>query len=82
MEHCPENLALVLKLLSISSTALAARLETDKSVVSRWLRGSVKPSSYNLSKLTAIVAEHVEGFRTLDWECAPDGLAQIFGVES
>jgi transcriptional regulator with XRE-family HTH domain len=76
-----EKLRLVLKLLSLSSAQLASQLETDKSVVSRWLSGSVQPSAHNLSRLSALVATRVEGFRTLDWEREPDGLAQMFGVD-
>ena len=76
-----DKLRLVLKLLSLSAAQLAAGLETDKSVVSRWLNGSVQPSAHNLSRLSALVATRVEGFRTLDWERDPDGLAQLFGVD-
>ncbi|MDB5429290.1 MAG: hypothetical protein JWP35_406 [Caulobacter sp.] len=74
----PEKLRLVLKLLSVSNTRLAAELGIDKSVVSRWLSGAVKPSEFNRSRLTALVASHVPGFRLIDWDRDPAALADIF----
>jgi transcriptional regulator with XRE-family HTH domain len=76
-----ENLRLVLKLLSMSAAGLASELAVDKSVVSRWLNGSVQPSAHNLSRLSALVAGRVGGFRALDWERTPDSLAEIFGAD-
>ncbi len=75
------NLSLVLKLLSISSAKLAFELEIDKSVVSRWLRGTVSPSAHNLSRLSAFVATRVEGFNALDWERDTEGMAELFGAD-
>lgn len=77
-----EKLRLVLKMLSMSSAQLASELGTDKSVVSRWLKGSVLPSSHNLSRLTAVVATRVASFRTLDWDRDPQGFAEMFGADS
>src|SRR5690242_14270989 len=76
-----EKLQLVLKLLSMSGARLASELAIDKSVVSRWLKGSVQPSDHNLSRLSALVATRVEGFRTLDWEREPENLAAMFGAD-
>jgi hypothetical protein len=75
-----EKLRLVLKMLSMSAAELASSLGTDKSAISRWLKGSVRPSAHNLSRLSALVARRVEGFRTLDWERDPEDLAEMFGV--
>ncbi len=77
-----ENLRLVLKLLSVSAAGLASELAVDKSVVSRWLNGSVQPSAHNLSRLTALVAGRVDGFRAFDWERTPDSLAEQFGADA
>jgi transcriptional regulator with XRE-family HTH domain len=74
-----DNLRLVLKLLSMSAARLASELAVDKSVVSRWLKGSVQPSAHNLSRLSALVADRLAGFRALDWERTPDSLAERFG---
>src|ERR1019366_2525352 len=76
-----EKLRLVLKMLSMSAAKLASELAIDKSVVSRWLKGSVQPSAHNLSLLSALVATRVEGFRTLDWERSWESLAALFGVD-
>jgi transcriptional regulator with XRE-family HTH domain len=73
-----ENLRLVLKMLSMSGAQLASDIEIDKSVVSRWLKGSVRPSAHNLSRLSALVATRVEGFRTLDWDRSPESLTEMF----
>jgi transcriptional regulator with XRE-family HTH domain len=76
-----DNLRLVLKLLSMSAAKLASELAVDKSVVSRWLNGSVQPSAHNLSRLSAFVAGRVAGFHVLDWERTPDRLAEMFGAD-
>jgi transcriptional regulator with XRE-family HTH domain len=54
-----DNLRLVLELLSMSAARLASELAVDKSVVSRWLNGSVQPSAHNLSRLSAFVASRL-----------------------
>jgi transcriptional regulator with XRE-family HTH domain len=77
----PENLALVLKLMSLSSAALAARLQTDKSVVSRWLKGRALPSAHNLARLSTLVATYKAGFNTLDWDREPASLAVLLGAD-
>jgi transcriptional regulator with XRE-family HTH domain len=76
-----ENLRLALKLLSMSAAGLASELAVDKSVVSRWLNGSVQPSAHNLTRLSALVAARVDGFRALDWERTPESLAAVFGAD-
>ena len=76
-----EKLRLVLKMLSMSSAQLASELGTDKSVVSRWLKGSVLPSAHNLSRLTSVIATRVASFRTLDWEREPQDFAEMFGAD-
>jgi transcriptional regulator with XRE-family HTH domain len=76
-----ENLRLVLKLLSMSPARLASELAVDKSVVTRWLNGGVHPSAHNLSRLSELVAGRVDGFRALDWERTPEGLAEVFGAD-
>jgi transcriptional regulator with XRE-family HTH domain len=76
-----ENLRLALNLLSISGAKLASEMEVDKSVVSRWLSGGVQPSAHNLSRLSALMATRVEGFRTLDWQRDPASLAALFGAD-
>lgn len=62
------KLALALKALSLSRGRLAADLQVDKSVVGRWVTGAAEPSGHNLSRLTGLIAERVEGFNALDWD--------------
>ncbi len=76
-----EKFGLVLKLLSLSGAQMAAALEVDKSVISRWVSGGVEPSSHNLARLTALIATRRPGFSTLDWERSPEGLLQLFGAD-
>lgn len=74
------RLGLVLKALSISGGRLAADVGVDKSLVSRWCAGSVKPSAHNLSRLTQVIAARHPGFTMLDWELDLPALAARFGV--
>ena len=76
-----EKLAFALKALSLSRGALASELEVDKSLVGRWVRGSVTPSRHNLSRLSELIARRVDGFNVLDWERPLAGLAVLFGVD-
>ncbi len=75
------KLDLVLKALSISRGRLAADLGVDKSVVSRWVTGAVKPSGHNLSRLTGLIAGKVDGFTTLDWDRSLADLARMMGAD-
>jgi len=80
-EPFSEKLALVLKVLSMSRARLAADLCVDKSVIGRWVTGAGKPSAHNLARLSALVAEKVPGFTSLDWDRNSEGLAELFGVK-
>ncbi|MGD0142949.1 MAG: helix-turn-helix domain-containing protein [Rhizomicrobium sp.] len=75
-----ENLRLALKMVSMTSAQLALELGTHKSVVSRWLNGSVRPTPHNISRLTALIQTHVKEFRLLDWDREPPAFAALFGV--
>lgn len=75
------KLNLVLKAFSLSRGRLAAELKVDKSLVGRWVAGSVTPSAHNLTALTALVAGRKPGFSLLDWDLTLGGLAERLGVE-
>lgn len=75
------KLELTLKALSMTRSKLAAALGIDKSVVGRWVTGAVRPSSHNLSLITAVVAAKVPGFTELDWERSPASLATLLGAD-
>ena len=75
------KLELTLKALSMTRGRLAADLGIDKSVVGRWVTGAVRPSSHNLSLITALVAARAPGFTELDWERSLASLAAFFGAD-
>lgn len=80
-EPFSEKLNLVLKAFSMSRGRLAADLAVDKSVVGRWVTGTVKPTAHNLSLLTALVARKLPGFTSLDWDRSLSALAELLGAD-
>ena len=76
-----EKLVFLMKVLSLSRAHVAMQLRVDKSLVGRWATGKATPSAYNLSRLTALVAEKASRFSMLDWERSIDGIAALVGVE-
>lgn len=85
MEHISDlatKLDLALKALTLSRVGLAQALGVDKSLVGRWLSGTVHPTEYNLSRLTALISQRHEGFRLIDWYRGLDEFARDFGVEA
>jgi hypothetical protein len=75
-----DKLAVVLKLLSLSRTRMAADLGVHKSVVGRWVAGTAKPSEHNLARLTELVAARTPGFTVLDWDRSLERLTVLFGA--
>jgi hypothetical protein len=75
------KLAFVLKVLSVSRGALAAELSVDKSLVGRWVTGTVSPSAHNLARLSAFVASRTGAFSSLDWDRPLANLASFLGVD-
>ncbi len=75
------KLDLVLKALSMSRGRLAFELGVDKSLVGRWVAGTVMPSAHNLASLTELIAKKRDGFTMLDWDRDIGSLAQRFGVD-
>lgn len=68
MQDFPARLALALKALNLSPGAFGAAVGVDKSVMSRWLAGKVRPSSHNLSRIAGEIARHRPGFSLLVFE--------------
>lgn len=73
-------LTLALKALSMSRGRLASEMGVDKSLVGRWASGSVRPSAYNLERLTRFLAEKRPGLTLLDWDRSLPEFASLFGV--
>lgn len=63
-----ERLSLALKTVNLSPAALGAAVGVDKSVVSRWLSGKVRPSGHNLTRVAVEIARARPGFTTLSFE--------------
>jgi transcriptional regulator with XRE-family HTH domain len=62
------RLRLALKQANVSPAALGAAVGVDKSVVSRWLGGRVRPTQHNLTRIAAVLAERLSGFTVLAFE--------------
>jgi transcriptional regulator with XRE-family HTH domain len=76
------RLTLALKALSMSRGRLASEMGVDKSLVGRWASGSVRPSAYNLERLTRFLAEKRPGLTLLDWDRGLPEFAELFGVDT
>lgn len=70
----PEDLAgrlrLALKTANLSPGGLGAAVGVDKSVVSRWLSGRVRPTQHNLARIAAALAHSLPGFSVLSFEAS------------
>ena len=73
------KLDVVLKALSMSRGRLAQEAGLDKSLVGRWVAGTVSPSAHNLEKVTAAIARRHAGFTMLDWDKPLTALAEKLG---
>ena len=62
------RLRLALKQANISPAALGAAVGVDKSVVSRWIAGRVRPTQHNLARIAAVLAQGLPGFTVLAFE--------------
>jgi transcriptional regulator with XRE-family HTH domain len=76
------RLRLALKATGFSRGGAASALGVDKSLVGRWASGAVRPSEHNLSRITALVAQHVPGFTMADWEREPRDFAARIGIDA
>lgn len=62
------RLKLALKQANVSPAALGAAVGVDKSVVSRWISGRVRPTQHNLTRIAAVLARSLPGFTVLTFE--------------
>lgn len=74
-----QKLDIALKALSISRGRLAQEAGLDKSLVGRWVAGTVKPSAHNLEKVTAAISKRCPGFSMLDWDRPLAAVAERLG---
>lgn len=78
------RLRLALKQANVSPAALGAAVGVDKSVVSRWIAGRVRPTQHNLARIAAVLAEALPGFTVLAFEAPAEtfrALVQPRGAE-
>lgn len=73
-----QKLALIVDLAGVSRSGLAREIGIDKSVVSRWVSGSTRPSAASLDQLTAKLANRVAGLHRSDWERPLEAFAAKF----
>ena len=69
-EQFSGRLQLALKQTNLSPGALGAAVGVDKSVVSRWVSGRVRPTRHNLTLIAAVLAERLPGFSALSFEAS------------
>jgi transcriptional regulator with XRE-family HTH domain len=80
-EDFAARLRLMFQRIGLSRGRAAALLGVDKSLVGRWWSGAVRPSDHNLSRITALAAEHIDGFTALDWHRDLQGFARLIGLD-
>lgn len=75
-----ERLTLALKALNLSRAQLAAQVGVDKSLISRWASGQMKPTSHNLARISEVLAKVRPGFNTLMWERPRGEFEALLGI--
>lgn len=76
------RLALALKASNMSRAQLSAALAVDKSVISRWLSGQVRPSSYNVARISTLLANIRPGFNMTLWTAPHAEFEAALGLSS
>lgn len=75
------RLQLALKQTNLSPGALGAAVGVDKSVVSRWVSGRVRPTQHNVTRIAAILADRLPGFTVLTFEAAEPEFRSILRLD-
>ncbi len=75
-----EKLDLLLKASSLSRVAIAQEVGVDKSLVGRWVKGSIHPGEHNLAKLTGVFRTHFPRLTVADWYEDTSELAKRVGI--
>lgn len=74
------KLGIAMRAVSLSRVGLAQILGVDKSLIGRWLAGTVHPSEHNLVRLSEVLADRMPGFRLADWYADRGEFAHGLGV--
>jgi len=75
------RLEVALKALNISRAQLAVQVGVDKSLISRWLSGRMRPSSHNLARISEVLSRARPGFNTLYWERPRVDFEKFLGID-
>lgn len=76
----PAKLDMLLKASSLSRVALAHKVGVDKSLVGRWVKGTVHPGEHNMVRVTAVFRECFPALTLADWYDEPADLAARIGI--
>ncbi|MDR7102593.1 hypothetical protein [Croceicoccus sp. BE223] len=77
-----EKLDLLLKASSLSRVAIAHEVGVDKSLVGRWVKGTIHPGEHNLAKLTGVFRAHFPKLTVADWYEDKAELARRLGIQA
>ncbi len=75
-----ERLSLALNACNLSRSQLSSALGVHKSMVSRWLSGEMKPTGYNLARISTEFAKLKPGFNMTLWATPRAEFEKILGV--
>src|SRR4051812_46659321 len=82
VEDFSAKLALVAKRLNWSRAKLAQQVGVDQSLAARWLNGNSRPTGNSITRLSAAVAQMVDGFAAADRDVTPGQFARRLGTEA
>ncbi|HMS95706.1 MAG TPA: helix-turn-helix transcriptional regulator [Tabrizicola sp.] len=76
------RLRLALGRANLSPASLGAAVGVDKSVVSRWVTGKVRPTQHNLTRIAAVLAARLPGFSALTFDLPDAGFLEFLDPKS
>lgn len=76
------RLRLALGRANLSPASLGAAVGVDKSVVSRWVTGKVRPTQHNLTRISAVLAARLPGFSALTFDLSDAGFLEFLDPKS
>lgn len=76
------RLTLALQVCNLSRAQLSSQLGVHKSMVSRWLSGEMKPTGYNLARISAAIAGLKPSFNMSLWTAPRSDFEAALGVSA
>lgn len=80
IESFADKLRLAMGFANLSRAQLAQAVGVDKSIIARWLAGTLRPGDYTLTALTQALAGPVPGLRRADWDLSAAAFAARLGL--